>query len=80
VPFKPYYNRSHGLHTQASGIARGNIRPVWETVYNHYVKRMGVSAPHVEAMVVKVGGARAVAATSTMASLPEATISWVMAP
>jgi hypothetical protein len=54
VPFEPYYNRSHGLHTEASAIARGQLRPVWETVYNHYVKRMGISAPNVEAMAAKV--------------------------
>lgn len=54
VPFEPYYNRSHGLQTDVSDIARGNIRPVWETVYNHYVKRMGGSAPNVEEMAAKV--------------------------
>jgi hypothetical protein len=54
VPFEPYYNRSHGLQTDVSDIARGNIRPVWETVYNHYVKRMGMSAPNVTEMAAKV--------------------------
>lgn len=54
VPFEPYYNRSHGLHTVVSPAVRGHIRPVWETVYNHYVKRMGISAPNVEAMAAKV--------------------------
>jgi len=54
VPFEPYYNQSFGLQTEVSDIARGNIRPVWETVYNHYVKRMGLSAPNVEEMAAKV--------------------------
>lgn len=54
VPFEPYYNRSHGLHTDVSSIGRGHIRPIWEMVYNHYVKRMGISAPNVEEMAAKV--------------------------
>ena len=43
----------------------------------YYVKRMGMSPPHVEAIVSKL--AARVAAT-TMAAVPEATISWAMAP
>jgi hypothetical protein len=54
VPFESYYNRSHGLQTVVSPAGRGHTRPVWEMVYNHYVKRMGISAPNVEAMAAKV--------------------------
>lgn len=55
VPFKPYYNRSHGLQTDVSAVARAQERPVWAAVYNHYVKRMGLKAPNVTEMVAKIG-------------------------
>jgi hypothetical protein len=54
VPFTPYYNRSHGLKAVVSAEVRGHIRPVWEIVYNHYVKRMGMRAPNVTEMAAKV--------------------------
>lgn len=44
VPFQPYYNRDHGWHWNVSPDVRGHMRPVWEMVYNHYVKRMGLRA------------------------------------
>lgn len=54
VPFKTYVNTSHGTHTAISDAARGNLRPVWELVYNHYVKRKGLPAPYTTKMVEKV--------------------------
>jgi len=31
--------------TAASPDSRGNVRPIWEMIYNHYVVRQGMSAP-----------------------------------
>jgi Alginate lyase len=31
--------------TAASPDSRGNVRPIWEMIYNHYVVRQGLSAP-----------------------------------
>ncbi len=53
VPFKPYTN-DKGTQTVISPVARGNLRPVWELVYNHYVKRKGLPAPYTTAMAEKV--------------------------
>jgi hypothetical protein len=39
--------------TVISSGGRGNIRPIWEMVYNHYVKRRGMSAPNVDAYAAK---------------------------
>ena len=49
VPFKPYTN-DKGTQTVISSTARGNLRPVWELVYNHYVRRKGLSAPYTTRM------------------------------
>jgi hypothetical protein len=45
VPYKPF---SDSLATQdvISDKARGNVRPIWELVYNHYVKLKGLPAPY----------------------------------
>lgn len=53
VPFKPF---SDSLATQPviSSNARGNVRPVWELVYNHYVKLKGLSAPYTTKMAESV--------------------------
>jgi hypothetical protein len=32
--------------TAVSPVKRGEVRPVWELVYNHYVKRRGLHAPY----------------------------------
>lgn len=54
VPFHTYVNSSFGKQTKISPVARGNLRPVWELVYNHYVKRKGLSAPYTTKMAEKV--------------------------
>ena len=41
VPFTTYTNCIGVIQTVESPDARGNVRPVWEVVYNHYVKRKG---------------------------------------
>jgi hypothetical protein len=50
VPYNTY-NWGNGQNcapmsqTVISAASRGNIRPVWEMVYNHYANRMGLSVP-----------------------------------
>jgi hypothetical protein len=53
VPFKPYQN-GDVQQTVISATARGELRPVWELVYNHYVKRKGLPAPYTTRMAAKV--------------------------
>jgi Alginate lyase len=40
--------------TAASPDGRGDIRPIWEILYNHYVRRRGLHAPYIAAYVAKV--------------------------
>ncbi|OIN61056.1 hypothetical protein BLX24_02995 [Arsenicibacter rosenii] len=47
VPFTTYRNCIGVVQTIVSEDGRGNLRPVWEMVYNHYVNRKGLSAPHI---------------------------------
>jgi len=53
VPFKPYVD-SLANQPVISSNSRGNLRPVWELVYNHYVKLKGLSAPYTTRMAAKV--------------------------
>jgi hypothetical protein len=49
VPFQQYgYNdcTKTTTLTQISADGRGTIRPMWAMIYNHYVKRKGLSAPY----------------------------------
>nr|WP_208329469.1 alginate lyase family protein [Streptomyces sp. 846.5] len=39
--------------TAASTDSRGQARPVWEMLYNHYVNRRGLAAPYVSAIAAK---------------------------
>ncbi|MBW8804300.1 MAG: cell wall anchor protein [Catenulispora sp. 13_1_20CM_3_70_7] len=39
--------------TTVSPDSRGNVRPIWEMVYNHYVRRRGLSAPNTAAFAAK---------------------------
>ncbi len=48
VPFEPYNNCDNVDHTEISDAGIGGKRPVWELIYNHYVKRKGISSPYVE--------------------------------
>jgi hypothetical protein len=47
VSFQPYNNCDNVNHTINSETARGNERPIWEIIYNHYVKRQKMAAPNV---------------------------------
>lgn len=48
VPFEPYNNCDNVNHLEISDAGIGGKRPVWELIYNHYVKRKGVPSPFVE--------------------------------
>jgi hypothetical protein len=44
VPYTTYTNCLGVNQPQISSSGRGNTRPIWELVYNHYVLRKGLSA------------------------------------
>jgi hypothetical protein len=54
VPYTTYNNCDNVYNLWASeqnSGGRGRLqRPIWEMIYNHYVVRKGLSAPHVKAM------------------------------
>ena len=57
VPFQAVVvNKKH--YTAVSPLARGDIRPVWALVYNHYVKRKGLAAPYTTRMMQQVAHRR----------------------
>jgi hypothetical protein len=43
TPFEPYNNCDNVNHTKNSEVSRGGVRPIWTAIYNHYVKRKGLS-------------------------------------
>ncbi len=63
VPFTSYYwySGNAGIWSSQSEISeKAGIRPVFEMIYNHYNKRMGVAAPGIEKLLETVrpeGGA-----------------------
>lgn len=58
VPYSTYSNCIGVVQTIVSADGRGNLRPVWEMVYNHYARRKGLSLPHIErfAQIVRPEG------------------------
>jgi hypothetical protein len=60
VPFTTYgWRMGQGAgkymeQTVISGIARGDVRPVWEILHNHYARRRRLSTPYITAMAEKV--------------------------
>lgn len=54
VPYTTYSNCTGIVQTIVSADGRGNVRPVWELVYNHYVKRKGLSAPYINLFAQRV--------------------------
>jgi hypothetical protein len=46
VPYVTYNNCDELNQTVIATNGQGNIRPCWEMVYNHYVNRLGLSAPY----------------------------------
>jgi hypothetical protein len=53
VPYTPYQN-SDVTQPVISPGGRGSARPAWELVYNHYVNRIGLSAPYITMFAQKV--------------------------
>ncbi|SJZ75847.1 Alginate lyase [Chitinophaga eiseniae] len=55
VPYTPMPDRTGKYHhMRPSEIARGNLRAVYEQVYNHYVHRVGLPAPFTKAAAEKL--------------------------
>jgi len=54
VPYTTYDNCDNVNQTAISAASRGDVRPIWELVYNHYVVRRGLDAPNVAAYAAKV--------------------------
>lgn len=59
VPFTTYtwgtgQNCAQRSHTEISPASRGQDRPVWELVYNHYAVRKGLSVPNIAAYAARV--------------------------
>jgi hypothetical protein len=49
VPFQNYIYfdcSKNTTLTQISSDSRGTVRPMWALIYNHYVKRKGLTAPY----------------------------------
>lgn len=49
VPFQDYPYKDCDttiVQTEISSDSRGTVRPMWSVVYNHYVKRKGMTAPY----------------------------------
>jgi hypothetical protein len=46
VPYTTYDNCDNVNQTVISSSGRGDTRPIWELVYNHYVNRRAVAAPY----------------------------------
>jgi hypothetical protein len=54
VPYVTYNNCDSVNQTVISPTGRGDIRPIWELVYNHYAIRKGLSVPDVAAYAALV--------------------------
>lgn len=55
IPYTPMPDRTGKYsHMRPSEVARGNLRAVFEQVYNHYVHRMGIEAPFTKAAADKL--------------------------
>nr|WP_288837478.1 alginate lyase family protein [uncultured Flavobacterium sp.] len=44
IPFQPYNNCNNVNHVVNSDVGRAGVRPIWNAIYNHYLKRKGVPA------------------------------------
>lgn len=43
-------------HTVISASGRGEVRPIWSMIYNHYVNRKGLEAPNIRERLELMGG------------------------
>lgn len=60
TPFELYEwgtgtNGAYSYHNVVSNATRGEMRPIWAMVYNHYVNRMGYDMPNVKALMDQMG-------------------------
>lgn len=55
VPFVETLDRTGKYrHTVIATLGRGNLRPVFEQIYNHYMNRAGLAAPYTQKVVEKI--------------------------
>ncbi len=54
VPYVTYINCEYVVQPVISSAGRGTIRPGWDMLYNHYVNRMGWTAPYTQQYAAKV--------------------------
>jgi len=54
VPYVTYDNCNNVNQTVIASAGRGDIRPTWELLYNHYAMRMGLSVPYTASYAAKV--------------------------
>lgn len=54
VPYMTYNNCDNVNQTVIAESGRGDDRPIWELVYNHYVHRRGLAAPNTAAYAARV--------------------------
>ncbi|MCF7668609.1 MAG: alginate lyase family protein [Verrucomicrobia bacterium] len=55
VPFQEHLDTTGKYHhTRISDKGRGRFRPIYEMVFNHYVKRRGIPAPNTERVVERI--------------------------
>tara|TARA_R110002050_G_scaffold81133_1_gene173409 strand:+ start:7224 stop:8525 length:1302 start_codon:yes stop_codon:yes gene_type:complete len=47
IAFEPYNNCDNVNHAEISEVGKGNKRPIWELIYNHYAKRQNIPTPNV---------------------------------
>lgn len=56
VPFEPWKTcQMNYFETEASDDGIGGFHPMWAQWYNHYVNRMGLSAPYTAQVVAQMG-------------------------
>ncbi|SDP22579.1 Alginate lyase [Rhodoferax sp. OV413] len=53
MPYLTNKNKQ-GAQTQLSTAGQGSVRPVWESVYNHYAGRRGIAAPYCALQVAQL--------------------------
>ncbi len=55
VPFELYNNCNNVNHTVVSDDGRGEARPIWQLLYNHYVVKKGLSSQYLELAAENLG-------------------------
>jgi Alginate lyase len=93
VPYVPYDNCDHVDQRVISPDSRGGLRPGWEMIFNHYVRRQGLAAPYCQRYAEKVrpeggggdygpnsGGYDQLGYGTLTATLPEGAIAILPAP